>query len=164
MKLNNKKIKDRVLVFYAISILLLSIFILLKLNLLDFGINNQEYYILSFLGIFLLIFANIGMHFYQFDTSGEGLTLIVKRIDPFSFLSSKEKKVDLPKYKLDHYEYKKGLLNDTITLFINSKRGASIIKVKMKLSILSKDHPSIICSELDKIVSSNRTNTDIKVA
>ena len=157
MKLNNKRLKRFIPFLYGILIILLTILGLLYNNLFTFNIEYEKIYLSVILitALFYLIFK--GLHYYEFDTSGEGLTLIVKRVGPFSFLSRKEKKIDLPKYKINNYELSNGLLNDNLILMVNSKKGkSSIVKVKFDLSISSKVERNIIITELDKIIQQNK--------
>ena len=163
MKLNNKKVKNLVKILNLILLILLIGFGLFYLNILSFTALDEIFVGAIILGIVGYMMF-VGWQYYEFDTSGEGLTLNVKRVDLFSFLSSREKKIDLPKYKLNKYEIRKGVLNDDLTLFINSKKETNIVKVKLRLSILSSAERNKIISELDKIIQNNQIQLGSKVA
>lgn len=163
MKLNNKKVKSLVKILNIILLTLLVGFALLYLNILSFTAID-EFYVGVLISPIVVCILFVSWQYYEFDTSGEGLTLNVKRVGIFSFLSSKDKKVDLPKYKLNSYEIKKGVLNDNLTLFINSKKELNVVKVKLQLSILSSEERNNITSELDKIIQQNQKQIESKVA
>lgn len=157
MKLNNKRLKRYVPFIYGVLIVLLTIWGLLYNNIFSFNIEYEQIYLSVIIFTALSYLMLKGLYYYEFDTSGEGFTLIVKRVGPFSFLSSKEKKIDLPKYKINNYELSNGVLNDNLVLMVNSKKGkSSIVKVKFNLSISSKLERNIIISELDKIIQQNK--------
>lgn len=166
MKLNNKNAKSKICFINSILGLLLIIGLLMISNFIPSqGILKGEY-LIGILSAFLTYIAIRGWHYYELDTSGEGFTLKVERIDLFSFISTKEKKIDLPKYKLQNYLYNKGVLNDDFTLFINSRKSkANTVKVKFRFSLLSEADREKIVSELEKIISSNNQyQLDSKVA
>lgn len=157
MKQNNKNVKNLVRILNIFLLILLLCLAMLYLNIFSFTSLDEVYLSIIIIGIVTYMFF-VGWRYYEFDTSGEGLTLNVKSVGLLSFLSSKEKKVDLPKYKLNNYEIKKGILNDDLTLFINSKKESTIVKVKLRLSILSSNERNRIISELDKIIQNNQNN------
>lgn len=163
MKINNKNSKRYALLFYGIIFLLLALYSLLSIGLLPIKINNHVPLVIT--GVLIIYVFLRGFHWYSLDTAGETLTLITNRYDIFSFLSSNEKKIDLPKYKLDSFELNSGLVNDDFILFFNSRKNKSgIIKVKMKISFLTKDERLKIITELNKIVETNQYQLDSKVA
>ncbi|WP_322971633.1 hypothetical protein [Faecalibacter sp. LW9] len=166
MKLNNKKSK----VIAQVINLVLGLLFVLALLMLNKIVPTPTFMRAEYvIGILIVAFGYIavrGWQYYELDTSGEGFTLKVKRIDWFSFLSIKEKHIDLPKYKLQNYIYNKGVFNDDLTLLINSRKSkGNTIKVKFRLSLLSDNDREKIIMELEKIISSNNQfQIDSKVA
>ena len=163
MKSNNKKSKKFAYIFYGTLFLLIAFYGLLSIELLSINFNSNIILIIA--GVLSFYILTRGFQFYTLDTAGETLTLITKRYDLFSFLDTTEKKVDLPKYKLNSFEFNPGLINDDLTLLINSRKNKSnIIKVKLKISFLSKEEREKIIDELNKIVESNQYQLESKVA
>jgi len=165
MKINNIKLKKLVNVFNYSLLFLLLTSVLMHLNIIDFNLPFDEYYLLILVLIGLVYTAIRGWQYFEIDTLGEGLTIKVNRIDIFSFLSDKEKKIDIPKYKLNDYVINRGLFNDDLVLLINSRKSKSnVVKVKLRLSVYSNETRNEIVSELDKIVASNQFQLESKLA
>ena len=166
MKLNNKKSKVTIQLINVFLGLLLMLAVLMLNKIIPTPTFIRAEYLVGILIVVLGYIAVRGWQYFELDTSGEGFTLKVQRIDLFSFLSSKEKNIDLPKYKLQNYLYNKGILNDDLTLFINSRKSkGNTVKVKFRLSLLSDKDREKIISELEKIISSNNQfQLDSKVA
>ena len=163
MKSNNLQSKKYALVFYGVLFLLIAIYSLLSLELLSVNFNSNILLIIA--AIFSLYVLIRGFHSYTIDTKGEVITLITKRYDFFSFSSKKEKKIDLPKYKINSYEFKPGLINDDLTLYINSRNSkASVVKSRFTISFLNKEERQKIIAELNKIVETNQFQLESKVA
>ena len=163
MKSNNKQSKKLAFLFYGVISLLFALYSLLSIGLLPIKFNSLI--VLAIAAVLILYVILRGFQWYLFDTAGETLTIITKRYDLFSFLNSTEKKIDLPKYKLNNFEFNPGLINDDLTLFINSRKNKSgIIKVKLKISFLTKEERERIIAELNKIVETNQFQLDSKVA
>lgn len=156
MKLtNSQKIKLFDNFFNALVLLIIAFIGLMHFNLLPIDIIFNKYDFAILLLIALSYVAINGWYYYEFDTSGEGITLGVNRIDALSFLGKKQRKIDLPKYKLSDYQIKKGILYDKLTLFIHSRK-SNQVKVKFKFMALTKDERSLIINELDKIIIANQ--------
>lgn len=165
MKINNKNLKRWVNVYNSFLLFLLLFAVLMHLKIIDFDFLLDEFYLIIMILICVIYVAVRGWQYFEFDTSGEGFTLIVNRVDCFAFLGSKEKKIDLPKYKLNNYEIRRGLFNDDLTLYINSRKSkTNVIKIKLRLTFLSKQNRNKIISELDKIVTTNQYKIETKVA
>ena len=165
MKINNKHLKKWVNIYNSFLLLLLLTAILMHFKIIDFNFVIDEIYLVIFLLIGLLYVAIRGWQYFEFDTSGEGLTLNVNRIDCFAFLGSKHKRIDLPKYKIENYEMHRGLLNDDLVLYIKSRKSkTNVIKIKLRLTFLSNEMRNKITSELDKIVTNNQFKIETKVA
>lgn len=161
MKLNNKKVRTLVNILNFGIFILLIMMILMYYDIISLHTEFEEIYVATFLMITTCYIAIRGWQYYEFDTSGEGLTVNVERIDFLSFLGTKQKRIDLPKYKINNYKISKGLLNDDLILFINSKKGkANLVKVKFRISFLSDQQRNIMISELDKIVTTNQYQLD----
>lgn len=165
MKINNKNLKKRVMYFNLFLVIIIGATVSISFNFIEFDLPFNKFYML---GVALLAVAYIairGFQYFEFDTSGEGLSLKVQRIDFFSFLNGKEKRVDLPKYKLNNYHFRKGILNEELVLLINSRKSKSnVVKVKLRLSFLSNKTRNNIISELDKIISKNQYQLENKIA
>ncbi len=165
MKINNKHLKKWVNIYNSFLLLLLSTAILMYFKIVDFNFVIDEIYLIVTLLIGLVYIAIRGWQYFEFDTSGEGLTLNVNRIDCFAFLGSKHKRIDLPKYKIDNYEMRRGLFNDDLTLYIKSRKSkTNVIKIKLRLTFLSNEMRQNIMSELDEIVTTNQFKIETKVA
>lgn len=165
MKINNKNLKKWVAIYNSFLLLLLFSTLILHFEIIDFNVILNKNYFIAVLAIGLLYVAIRGWQYFEFDTSGEGITLNVNRVDFFSFLGSKQKRIDLPKYKINNYEFRRGLFNDDLTLYINSRKSkTNVIKIKLRLTFLSNEMRQNIISELDKIVTTNQFKIETKVA
>ena len=148
---------------YTVIFLLLVfyMFVTFELQILNFSSN----FILIAALTFTLYIAIRGFQWYSVDTTGEVITLETKRYDAFSFVSTNYKKIDLPKYKLNSFELKNGIINDDLTLFINSRKNKSnLLKVKFTISFLSKTERQELISKLNEIVEVNQIQLDSKIA
>lgn len=165
MKISNKKLKRLVKFFNLFLFVVLLTTLSIAFGWIKIQLPFNHYFIILIPVLIISYIATQGLQYFELDTCGEGITLTVQRIDLLSFLGMKEKKVDLPKYKLNNYQFRRGIFNDDLVLFINSRKSKSnVVKVKLRLSFLSNNTRNKIIAELDNIISKNQYQLENKIA
>jgi hypothetical protein len=159
MRINNSKIKDKVISGYFVSILitlvLSTVFSVFKGIDLD-PVITFIMVIFIFLAVFIAIF-NIAKYF-EYDSDGLKVGVINKGLLSTDYLRSKEHTIEFDKENLIRFKFQNFVIYKRLILIILNSRGHNKKEI-FNVTLVSRKKRKYVKQSLNKIIRNNRKKT-----
>ena len=159
MRINNSKIKDKVISGYFVSILitlvLSTVFSVFKGIDLD-PVITFIMVIFIFLAVFIAIF-NIAKYF-EYDSDGLKVGVMNKGLLSTDYLRSKEHTIEFDKENLMRFKFQNFVFYKRLILIILNSRGHNKKEI-FNVTLVSRKKRKYVKQSLNKIIRNNRKKT-----
>jgi hypothetical protein len=159
MRINNSKIKDKVISGYFVSILitlvLSTVFSVFKGIDLD-PVITFIMVIFIFLAVFIAIF-NIAKYF-EYDSDGLKVGVMNKGLLSTDYLRSKEHTIEFDKENLIRFKFQNFVIYKRLILIILNSRGHNKKEI-FNVTLVSRKKRKYVKQSLNKIIRNNRKKT-----